>query len=363
MEVKQQKKPVVKIIGLIILALFVVLFISLFAWYQINRDVPLGATMAISAVERTDEVPVISAPLSSESLVVPQYKVTPLAGGDEQPMPAKVPLCGDDNEWMVLAVGIDYRGQDYLYGLSDIVRLVKIDFTKQQVKVIALPRNLLVNPPQSLDIQGPILLNQAYLFGTKGMGHYEGSGFGAGSLADTVYHSFGIKTDHYLVVDFHAFIKFIDAIGGIEVDLPTYVDDRPYGYFPPGKQTLSGDEALYLARIRTKYSDLVRISNQTTVLKAVLNRVKEPGVLIKLPGLSESMIKSVLTDATPEQVNTLLCLVRKIDSEDVVFYGAPEELMTNSNILIPNMSAEMNVYQWGQPFVNWLYESLLEVLE
>ncbi len=90
--------------------------------------------MAISAVERTDEVPVISAPLSSESLVVPQYKVTPLAGGDEQPASAKVPLCGDDNEWMVLAVGIDYRGQDYLYGLSDIVRLVKIDFTKPQVK-------------------------------------------------------------------------------------------------------------------------------------------------------------------------------------------------------------------------------------
>ncbi len=133
--------------------------------------------------------------------------------------------------------------------------------------------------------------------------------------------------------------------------------------FLPANRPCLATRRYNLARIRTKYSDLVRISNQTTVLKAVLNRVKEPGVLIKLPGLSESMIKSVLTDATPEQVNTLLCLVRKIDSEDVVFYSTPEELMTNSNIFIPNMSAEMNVYQWGQPFVNWLYESLLEELE
>ena len=360
MEEKRKKSPVLKIVGLTILGLFAAGLIGFFTWYQINRDVPLGATMAVSTVEHADEVPEISAPLSSETLVVPQYSIVQQDANEKQVDPVIKPVCGDDNEWMVLAVGIDYRGQDYLYGLSDIIRLVKIDFTKPQVKVISLPRNLLVNPPESIDIPGPILLNQAYLFGTKGMGHYEGSGYGAGSLAETIYNSFGVKTDHYLVVDFHTFVKFIDAIGGVDVDLPTYVDDRPRGYFPPGKQTLSGDEALYLARIRTKYSDLVRISNQTTVLKAVLNRVKEPGVLIKLPGLYDTMISSVLTDVTPEQVNTMLCLLRKIDSEDVVFYGTPEELITSSNIFIPNMSAEMNVYQWGQPFVNWLYESLLE---
>lgn len=359
MEEKPKKRPVLKIISLTILGLIAAGFIGFLTWYQINKDVPLGATMVLPTVEETVVVPQISAPLSTETLVVPQqYSILQSSEGEQPAEGAKSPVCGEDNEWLILAAGIDYRGRDYLYGLSDIVRLVKIDFTKPQVKVIALPRNLLVNPPANLDIPGPILLNQAYLFGTKGMGHYEGSGYGAGSLAETIYNSFGIQSDQYLVVDFQAFVKFVDAIGGIEVDLPTYVDDRPYGYFPAGKQTLSGDEALYLARIRTKYSDLVRISNQTTVLRAVFNRVKEPGVLIKLPGLYDTMISSVLTDVTPEQVSTLLCLLRKIDSEDVIFYGTPEELMQNGNIFIPNMSAEMNVYQWGQPFVNWLFESL-----
>ena len=71
--------------------------------------------------------------------------------------------------------GIDQRSSDFLYGLADVIRLVHVDFRTSQVNVVALPRALLVNVPQeSLKVEGPILLNQAYFFGSPGMGYFNG---------------------------------------------------------------------------------------------------------------------------------------------------------------------------------------------
>ena len=53
-------------------------------------------------------------------------------------------------------------------------------------------------------------------------------------MAETISESFGITPQHYLVVNFQAFEDFIDAIGGIEVDLPEVVDNLPESYFPAG---------------------------------------------------------------------------------------------------------------------------------
>jgi LCP family protein required for cell wall assembly len=260
----------------------------------------------------------------------------------------------------VLAVGIDYRGQDYLYGLADVIRVVRIDFTKPQVNIVPIPRNVLVSPPPRLDVAGDMLLNQAYFFGTEGMGHYSGSGYGAGSLAETIYYSFGIRSDQYVVVDFRAFVQFIDLIGGIEVDLPTYVDNSPDSYFPAGKQTLNGTQALELARIRRKYSDVTRINNQTIVLQGVFNQLKNPAVITKIPQIYKTMIDSVLTDLTPEKISTLLCLLEKVDSSNLNFYEPPVELLTQEAVFIPNMNQDMIIYRWDQEFINWLHRSTWE---
>jgi LCP family protein required for cell wall assembly len=230
------------------------------------------------------------------------------------------PVCGTEREWTVLLTGIDYRSGDYLYGLADVIRVAHIDFTGPRINVAAIPRNLLVDPPARLAVDGPLLLNQAYFFGTSGMGYYEGTGYGAGSLAETIENSFGVTPQHYLVVNFQAFEGFIDAIGGIEVDLPEAVDNLPDSFFPAGVQTLNGAQALELGRIRKKYSDLVRINNQSIILKAVFSRLKNPLILAKLPELSKSLLDSVVTDVTPKQVNTLICLLTKTSAEDLHFY-------------------------------------------
>lgn len=337
--------------GLIVLGVLVV-----FTWYLVQRDKPISDKMDLpteiineegTLLEGAEEPDEGSPPVPE---VAEGIKVTP----------SSPPVCGKDNEWIVLAVGIDYRGQDYLYGLGDVIRVVRIDFTKPQVNIVPIPRNVLVSPPPRLDVAGDMLLNQAYLFGTEGMGHYSGSGYGAGSLAETIYYSFGVRSDQYVVVDFRSFVRFIDQIGGIEVDLPTYVDNSPDSYFPAGKQTLNGTQALELARIRRKYSDVTRINNQTIVLQGVFNRLKNPAVIAKLPQIYDTMIDSVLTDLTPEKISTLLCLLEKVDTSSLNFYEPPVELLTQDAVFIPNMNQEMIIYHWDQQYIDWLHRSIWE---
>ncbi len=92
------------------------------------------------------------------------------------------PLCGGPAVMNILAIGSDSRGQHYLYGLADIIRLVRVDFVKARVGILEVPRDLWVDIPDISDhyniTQGK--LNQAYLYGNKGLGYYDGPGEGTG---------------------------------------------------------------------------------------------------------------------------------------------------------------------------------------
>jgi LCP family protein required for cell wall assembly len=326
-----------------------------FLWYKPQGDLPLAESLDLPTLPAEPALtPKAESPLAP---AVPQ-NTAPLSNRNT-PETNKQPLCGSSAAWTVLLVGTDQQSTEYLYGLADAIRVARIDFTRPQVNVVALPRNLIVNNPARLDVQGPILLNQAYLFGAPGMGHYQGSGDGAGALAETIQYNFGVTPDHYVVANRWVFIEFIDAIGGIEVDLPTYVDDRPRSYFPPGKQTLNGKQAINLVRARWKYSDLIRIDNQTLVVRAIFARLRNPAVWSKIPSIHASLKDSIITDVTPSQISSLLCLLTKMESSDIVFYSPSSELIQYGWDFIPTMSKQMQISFWDQKFTTWVAESLL----
>jgi anionic cell wall polymer biosynthesis LytR-Cps2A-Psr (LCP) family protein len=80
----------------------------------------------------------------------------------------------------ILAIGSDARGNHYLYGLADIIRLVRVDFVNARVTVLEVPRDLWVEIPEISDHYGITQgkLNQAYLYGNKGLAYYDGPGEG-----------------------------------------------------------------------------------------------------------------------------------------------------------------------------------------
>jgi LCP family protein required for cell wall assembly len=307
--------------------------------------------------------PLLRSPIS-ESLDLSPDQESRFPGTDHQPESGdesdnQEPLCGDQNELLILLVGIDYRGEDYLYGLADVIRLVHVDFTLPRVNIVAIPRAMLVEIPESLvNVEGPILLNQAYFFGTPGMGKYEGSAYGAGGLASTLYYNFNLKPDHYIVIDFKGFQNLIDTLGGIEVDLPMAIDAESAGYFPAGKQTLDGESALRLARTRENYGDNVRISNQSIIIQGIFERIKSPENLLKLPELISELKETVLTDFSLTQIQDGLCLLEKLDSSDLNFYQPDDTVINDGREFIPSMNKEMIIYSWDESFLSWLNDSL-----
>lgn len=176
------------------------------------------------------------------------------------------------------------------------------------------------------------------------MGGYLGEGFGANSLAEVIRYNFGVTPQHYAVVNFQTVVDFIDAIGGIEVDLPQAVSDPnpSLGSFPAGKQTLSGDRALALMRIRTNYSDAFRVSNQTLVMKAILNKLTQPASLVKIPSLLEQFQEGFLTDLSIEQLANLGgCFLRNFETENLNSAQIPEDLLTADRVYIPSLTANL----------------------
>lgn len=288
------------------------------------------------------------------TIEVPVYVAPTIPAG-------KQPICGNEAEWIVLLVGVDYQGDGYLYGLADVIRLARIDFINGTINMIVLPRDLLVEVPvDRLKVEGPIKINQGYLFGTPGMGHYVGSGYGAGSLAEVIQYNFGVTSDHYAVINFKTFVRFIDAIGGVDVTLPQPVTDPDFGYYPAGKQWLSGEQALNLARIRMLYSDAFRVSNQTLIMRAVLEKMIKPAMILKVPGLLVRFKDAFLTDLSIEQLTTLgLCFLSKFDTADLKTFAFPFELAQEGSAFLPTLNNTAFVYRWDARLIDWIHQTLV----
>ncbi len=275
------------------------------------------------------------------------------------PTATPAPLCGGPAVMTVLAVGADNRDNSYLYGLADVIRIARIDFTIPRVTVLSMPRDLWVEIPDISEHYGIDhgKLNQAYFYGGPGQGYYDGPGGGPGLLARTLDLNFGLRVDHYGAVNMQTFVKIVDAVGGLDIYLPNDVDGRPIddktedmGYFYAGQNHFTGTLALRFARIRKKYNDFTRMDNQNMVLCALKKKLESADVLPKVPQIINAFQGSVLTDLSLEQISQMACLLPKLDRQNILFTSLPDEIMKPGRIYSPQqkndtfiMEADNNV--------------------
>ena len=259
------------------------------------------------------------------------------------------PLCGGPPVMNILAVGSDARGDHYLYGLADIIRLVRVDFVKAQVGILEVPRDLWVDIPEISDHYGITQgkLNQAYLYGNKGLGYYEGTDQGPGLLARTLNLNFGARPDHYLAVNMITFRNIVDAVGGIDVDLPEEISVRspsnPKGFaIPEGQHHIDGETALWVARIR-EYSTFSRADNQNIIMCALYKKMMSPAVVPAVPQLVKDFNRYVQTDLSPEQINQLACLANEMNGTGVFFASLPMDMFKNAKVFDPQLKATTSV--------------------
>jgi LCP family protein required for cell wall assembly len=145
--------------------------------------------------------------------------------------------------------------------------------------MVSLPRDSWVTLPSYLDPDtgkrhrpAKDKLNAAYSLG------------GARLLVRTIELNTGIRVDHYAEIGFGGFAKIVDAVGGVEMNIPQDIKDKNSGAdFKKGKQILDGKEALSFVRNRhagTGDSDLGRTKNQQKFLAALANQTATPGTVL-----------------------------------------------------------------------------------
>jgi LCP family protein required for cell wall assembly len=269
------------------------------------------------------------------------------------PTPTPQPLCGGPAVMTILGIGAD-SGVDYNYGLADVIRIARVDFTTPKVTLLSIPRDLWVEIPDMENAYNVThgKLNQAYFYGGPGMGYYKGPGGGPGLLARTLDLNFGLRVDHYGAVNMQTFVKIVDAVGGLDIYLPTDVDGRPIdertedmGYFYAGQNHFTGEAALRFSRIRKRYNDFTRADHQNMVLCALKSKIASPAVLPKIPQMIAAFQDSVLTDLSLEQISQLACLVPSLKRENIIFTGLPDDLFTPGRVYSPQQKAETFVME------------------
>lgn len=154
----------------------------------------------------------------------------------------------------------EYEGDQFR---SDSLILARIDPVDNKVTLVSIHRDTLVDMGE----YGQNKINAAHAIG------------GAALTVKTVSELAGVPISHYAEINFDGFRDIVNALGGVDVDVPMEIDDIDAGgYLAQGQQTLDGDQALILCRARHAYDDYgdgdtYRAANQRLVLSAIAKKI------------------------------------------------------------------------------------------
>jgi LCP family protein required for cell wall assembly len=225
------------------------------------------------------------------------------------------------NRVTVLLMGIDRRPGEAFISRTDTMMILSVNPDDDTASILSVPRDLYVEIPG----YGRNRINTAFVYGAN-----EGGPAGGAQLAmETVELNLGVHIDHYVLVDFGAFIKAIDTIGGISVYVPRELydaqfPDMNYGYdpfyVPAGTQQFDGLTALKYARTRHVDNDFGRAQRQQQVVLAVRQKVLALGLndfLTRLPVLYQQMQEGIRTDLSISDMVTLISATGDIPEESI----------------------------------------------
>ncbi len=210
----------------------------------------------------------------------------------------------------VLVMGVDTRAGDTTDQNTDTMLVLSLDPLNKTASMLSIPRDVYVDRPGTY--QGKI--NGAYAFG------------GARLVRKLVGDMLGIPIHSYTLVNFEAFNRIIDGVGGVVVDAKRPVRDESYPTSDygverldilAGPQLMHGEIALKYARSRHDSNDYSRAKRQQEVIGALRVRLAQPEALRTLPSLIDSVGTTVETDFDPANVLPLARTGTGIESADI----------------------------------------------
>ncbi|MEP7023728.1 MAG: LCP family protein [Actinomycetota bacterium] len=195
---------------------------------------------------------------------------------------------------------------------SDTLMIIHVPADHSSVTVVSLPRDSWVDIPG----HGMSKINAAF-----GLG-------GPKLMVQTVEHITGLTINDYAEVDFLGFVKVIDALGGVDICLPTAVNDAYSGLdLSAGKHHVGGITALEFARDRHSFalSDIARIGDQQQLLSSMLHEVISSGTLANPVRLSSFLDAALAAIRVDQHLNvaSLAGELRNVPPSNVTFTTVP----------------------------------------
>ena len=233
----------------------------------------------------------------------------------------------------ILILGLDYRDWEAGEGAprTDTMILLTLDPLTETAGMLSIPRDLWVSIPGFQ--YGKI--NTAHRLGEV----YNMPGGGPGVAMATVERLLGVPVQYYALIDFSAFERFIDEIGGVKVEVKEKIwvdiigDDEGKIKLKPGVYTLPGDLALAYARARnTEGADFDRAQRQQQVVLSIRDRILSyeliPLLVTKAPVLYQELSSGIQTNLSLDQAIQLAWLAQKISIENIQ-HGVISEKQVN----------------------------------
>lgn len=224
---------------------------------------------------------------------------------DEEALAAGTDIVQSDDIINILLVGADKRESWKEAGRSDSCMIATIDMKHKKLKLTSLMRDMYVDIPG----YGKHKFNAAYSYG------------GVELLYKTIVSNFGIKVKGYALVDFAAFKKVVNKLGGINITLT----ENEYNVLmkryhrtsvldlKPGKNKMNGTQALAYCRLRQDINaDFGRTERQRYVITQIFNKMKKKPVS-KWFEVAEAVMPEITTDLNEEKITEYL--------KDVIFMG------------------------------------------
>jgi polyisoprenyl-teichoic acid--peptidoglycan teichoic acid transferase len=220
------------------------------------------------------------------------------------------------DNFSILIIGVD-DSEKREFGensRSDALLLVTINQEEHSAKLLSIPRDTYVYIPE---VGHKTRINHAHSNG------------GPKVTIETVEELFDIPVDYYVRVNFQAFMEVIDALNGIEVDVPyaiTEQDSKDQAgaiQLEPGLQTLNGEEALALARTRKKDNDIERGKRQQEIIKAVIKKAASIQSFSKYDDVIDAIGSNMKTNLTFDEMIYLAqyAVKHSLNPESLVLAG------------------------------------------
>lgn len=222
----------------------------------------------------------------------------------------------------ILLLGVDSNGEgtDPFEGTrTDTIILMNIDPRSKSLNAISIPRDSKVYLPGDHGIQK---INAAHAIG------------GIGMTIKTIEDTLGVKIDRYIMVHDQAVKEIVDALGGVDIYVEKNMHYNDYSgklfiNLKKGENHLDGKEVIGYLRFRhDAMGDIGRTQRQQWFLRGLMEELKKPETITKLPEIINVANKYIKTNMSFYELSQYASLAKHIDMDKIeiaMLPGAPNK--------------------------------------